>query len=334
MSISSTFGPPGPAEPPRTSAELWGLLCHVHSGEARCSVPEGFHEPAANRAAALYAQAIARELARLPHRYGYDPQARYAAHVQTSDSARADFPSLAFGRDAQGQAAVRLIPDVYYLDTDGYAHLRHYGLWAPDWTVRSRDLVWRGSVTGRSPSVDPLDIPRVRLAWLCRDRAGCNVGLIGVHETMPEPREPLQAFIAAERLRAQAWRPHEFAYHRLVVDIDGHANAWGLLEKLILGCCVLKVATPYEQWFYPRLHAWEHYVPIAADLSDLHEAVDWCRENDAQCEWIAANGRRLARTLAPAAVLAESCLAFMSVAQASRGYPLSASACRAASAAR
>lgn len=311
-----TYGPAGPAGGPWE--ELWALLCCIQGGEARCSTPAGAWAAAADRQAAPYADLIARELARLPNRYGYDPNATYSAVIQTWDRALDARPSLAFGRDRQGQEGVRLLPDPYYLGADGYEHLHVYSLWAPRWSARSPNVVWRGSVTGEA-AAEPLDIPRVRLAHLCRDRPGCDVGLLGVHETMRLAHAPLEAFLRSERLLAGRWRMEDFAYYRFTVDIDGHANAWGLLEKLILGCCVLKVASPYEQWFYPRLHAWEHYVPVSADLSDLHEAIAWCRENDARCEWIAANGQRLARSLRAPAVLAESCLAFMATAEVQPG---------------
>jgi len=35
-----------------------------------------------------------------------------------------------------------------------------------------------------------------------------------------------------------------------------------------------------HQWFYDELVPWEHYVPVAHDLSDLFEKIDWLREHD------------------------------------------------------
>lgn len=62
---------------------------------------------------------------------------------------------------------------------------------------------------------------------------------------------------------------------------------------------MLKVASPhgFRQWYYDRLDPWTHYVPVAADLSDLAERVQWCRDNDDACQAIAATGQRLAHSM-------------------------------------
>ncbi len=274
---------------------------------------------AAVKAAIRYIKLMALELARLPHRYGYDDGATYELSVQTWDRARVPARSLAFGRLAQGHERVGLIPDVYYIDSDGFSDLHRFALRSPRWRRRSANLAWRGSVTGQGAFTSPDDIPRVKLALACRGLPGADVALIGVHETLEFPQDRVADFIDKHGLLAASWPVHDFAFYKFVIDIDGHANAWGLLEKLILGCCVLKVESPFEQWFYPRLHAWEHYVPIAADLSDMAQAIQWCRENDDHCEWIAANGARLATTLRLQAELPRSCLEFMRTADATPG---------------
>jgi hypothetical protein len=59
---------------------------------------------------------------------------------------------------------------------------------------------------------------------------------------------------------------------------------------------VLKVASPlgYRQWYYDALTPWVHYVPVRADLSDLHAMISWCRANLDECERIAAQGQAFA----------------------------------------
>lgn len=109
-----------------------------------------------------------------------------------------------------------------------------------------------------------------------------------------------------------------FGTYRYAIDIDGHANAWGFLEKLILGCCVLKVASPYEQWFYGELQPWVHYVPIEADLSDLADKIDWCLANEQACEWIAGNGRTLAASRSYEREVVRSCGPVLSAAAVTR----------------
>jgi hypothetical protein len=89
-------------------------------------------------------------------------------------------------------------------------------------------------------------------------------------------------------------RQSEFARYRYLVDIDGNTNSWGFLAKLLMGSCILKVESPFRQWYYDRLRPWEHYIPIRGDLSDLEERVQWCREHDEEARQIGATGKRFA----------------------------------------
>lgn len=43
---------------------------------------------------------------------------------------------------------------------------------------------------------------------------------------------------------------------------------------------VLKQESSYYEHFYNELQAWEHYIPIRADLGDLLEKIRWAREHD------------------------------------------------------
>jgi len=64
----------------------------------------------------------------------------------------------------------------------------------------------------------------------------------------------------------------------------------------LTGSPLLKVASRhgYRQWYYDRLKPWVHYVPVAADLSDLMARVEWLRANDQQARDIGQAGRDLA----------------------------------------
>ncbi len=91
------------------------------------------------------------------------------------------------------------------------------------------------------------------------------------------------------KIRQSAWGGYKFA-----LDVDGHTNAWSnFFARLRLGCCVLKIqsARGYRQWYYDRLKPWHHYLPVRADMSDLIEKIDWCRDHEAECATL-ANARR------------------------------------------
>lgn len=280
-------------------ALMWGLTVRIEGERVEANVPAWLLNAAATHAAINQVKQAARMLAADPVTYGFDDAAVYTVLVQTWDRALTGLRSVAFGRNVADHPAVELLPDPYYMASRGYRALRRVATDLPPWHARSDAIVWRGSVTGDNGIAEPGDLPRIRLALACQGSPGFDVALTGVHSTMNNGRPPglLDHFVEAHRLLSASWDMERFGRHKFTIDIDGHANAWGFLEKLILGCCVLKVASPYEQWFYDRLRPWEHYIPVKADLSDLTTVAGWCRDNQAQCQWIANNGARLAASL-------------------------------------
>ena len=91
--------------------------------------------------------------------------------------------------------------------------------------------------------------------------------------------------------------PWHASLHAWLIDIDGNVNSWGLLWKLLSGCCVLRVMSSRQQWFHKRMLPWIHVVPIASDLSNLRERIHWCIQNPQKCESIAAAGQELGQQI-------------------------------------
>lgn len=60
------------------------------------------------------------------------------------------------------------------------------------------------------------------------------------------------------------------------------------------GGLVLKQDSPYYEHFYGKLAAWEHFVPVRRDLSDLVDRIKWARENDEKAQQIAINAKNFA----------------------------------------
>lgn len=193
------------------------------------------------------------------------------------------------------------LPDLYFFNSAGFQDLRDK---APEmlvpWAQRGSDIVWRGGPNGNGyfnvfPELarHPSTRQRIRLAWHCM---GSEVDF-----GFPEPRHtafypPLKAAgMLRERVEASAWFGKKYA-----LDIDGFANSWdNLFHRLLMGCCVFKVASDFDfrMWYYDRLKPWEHYVPVAADFSDLDARIAWARDHDAEARDIAENGRALANAM-------------------------------------
>ncbi len=196
-----------------------------------------------------------------------------------------------------------LIPDDGFVRSEGYRLLReHARALVNDWTARSDQIVWRGSTTGagviskdRLSADDPDLLQRVRLCLALHGMPGTDVKISGIvqsgHKALDRDRLG-KAGILGSFIAPVFWYGFKFA-----IDIDGNSNAWSnLFTRLVMGCCVLKVASPsgYRQWYYGELEPWTHFVPVKADLSDILERIAWCRANPAECERIAARGQAFA----------------------------------------
>ena len=196
-----------------------------------------------------------------------------------------------------------LVPDRTFFLKNGYAADRRLAAGAPAWSERDDTVLWRGGLNGSGvASAEPMTpqnellLQRVRLCLAARGIPGTDIkipvggsfdaGLGSLYRSLG---------IAGSYVPQSAWTRRKFA-----IDIDGNSNAFSnLYTRLLYGCCVLKVASPhgFRQWYYDRLDPWTHYVPVAADLSDLAERVQWCRDNDDACQAIAATGQRLAHSM-------------------------------------
>ena len=192
---------------------------------------------------------------------------------------------------------LRLIPDLYYFMAGGY---EAFDPVVEPWKDRLPSLVWRGTSTGLPWLLQTLsvldDLPRYRMCKLAAQLgARADVGLTGlVQISNPEEEALIRDRVAREGLLKPFVPMTEMARHRFILDIDGNSNSWNFMQKLRLGCCVLRVESDWRQWFSDRLIAWEHYVPVATDLSDLVERAEWCFANDAECAAIAERGRQFA----------------------------------------
>ena len=81
--------------------------------------------------------------------------------------------------------------------------------------------------------------------------------------------------------RRENWRKQQEEY-RYTVTIDGHSGADRLAALMGGQQCILKVDSPChglcpDTWTSQRMFAWEHYVPIQRNLTDLKAKLDWAR---------------------------------------------------------
>jgi hypothetical protein len=195
-----------------------------------------------------------------------------------------------------------LVPDCIFVPSRGYNYAREILTknYVP-WEERKPIAFWRGATTG-VPTIagDWRSLERVKLAEIgnrYEHRGFIDAGLSSVIQfSDPVVVEEIKnsglfrGFVPWEN-----WG--QFKYH---IDIDGNSSPWSnLFQRLLAGSTVLKVESrrALNQWFYDKLVPWENYVPIAPDLSDLIEKIDWLTQNDQYAREIGQAGRSLADRL-------------------------------------
>ena len=208
-----------------------------------------------------------------------------------------DLPSVAW-QTKRDYCQVCLVPDFYYVRDHQFE--RERGAIDPylEWPERRGMFFWRGGTTGSSDlTADSiLALPRYRLCEIgARFGAQADFGFFHVVQT----RSPEDAAAVEALLQSRNWlRPflplELFPQFKFIVQIDGNGNSWQLLRKLRLGCCMVMVDSDWRLWHHHALRAWEHYVPVAQNLSNLAERMDWCLRHDEEARKIAQRGRRLA----------------------------------------
>jgi len=197
-----------------------------------------------------------------------------------------------------------LVPDLYYFNARGYVNFLPAGDPAlPPWSERTPKIFWRGFSTGRVTSLDnPFEVgfsletldqlPRYQLCRIAKSLGGkADVGMVGVAQARPGQYEAATARLVAEGLMKAFVPVDEMAAYKFLVDIDGNASAWNVIQRLRTGCCIIKVESDWVQWYSNAIEPWRHFVPVKGDLSDLAEKVDWCLTHDRDAEQIAENGR-------------------------------------------
>lgn len=154
------------------------------------------------------------------------------------------------------------------------------------WQQRQSKVVFRGSNTG---------FRRTAIVRAFQSHAMCDFA-ITKWQTRPRIVRRALMLVSAEsgvRMADPMSTAEQARQYRFVLNVDGHVTAYRLFDELRAGLCVLLVASPYHMWLHAFIKPYVHYVPVAADCSDLDSRIAWCLENDATCERIASNAASL-----------------------------------------
>lgn len=80
--------------------------------------------------------------------------------------------------------------------------------------------------------------------------------------------------------------------HKYFIDVEGIAWTDRLKVLLQLGRPIFLVWRQYKEWYFKHLRAWEHYIPVEPDLSDLIEKYKYMESHDELYNLIVKNTRQ------------------------------------------
>ena len=82
--------------------------------------------------------------------------------------------------------------------------------------------------------------------------------------------------------------------YAILIDIEGGGYSGRLKYLMHSGRPVIVVDRVPKEFFYRFMKAWEHYIPVENDLSDLLEKTRWIIDNYEEAAQIGANGKEFA----------------------------------------
>ena len=81
--------------------------------------------------------------------------------------------------------------------------------------------------------------------------------------------------------------------YRYLMDIDGHTTATPRNALWLHSNSVtFKQVTENVQWYYRALTPYEHFIPVAENLSDIFSRIAWAKDNDEKCKKMVHPGNR------------------------------------------
>jgi hypothetical protein len=157
-----------------------------------------------------------------------------------------------------------------------------------EWIEKQSIAVFRGSTTGAGTT----EITNQRLAALALSEANPDILDVGITKwnmrirkyvtdkylsTIERKNYPIAKYMTLQE------QSNKYKY---ILNLEGHVSAYRLAYELSSGSVILLAGSQWTMWYSKFLTAYEHYVPIKGDLSDLIEQIKWCRDNDEKCQQI------------------------------------------------
>lgn len=153
----------------------------------------------------------------------------------------------------------------------------------PQWEDRIPRVYWRGIASG-----NPGDNVRTQTVLRLWNHPHANVKLLVPHQN--DVRSGPLVDVTNTELYDARQPVQEFVNHKYNLVLDGACIASSLQWAFASGSVPILVTHPGNDWWFKRyLEPMKHYVPVAYDLSDLEERIDWLITHDEEARAIAEN---------------------------------------------
>jgi len=165
-----------------------------------------------------------------------------------------------------------------------------------DWETKKDQAVFRGSATGYGTTIHTNQ--RLKLASMNNSSDTLDVGITSwAYKCKKITGEPV-SFLRYRELPfelANKMSMDQQTNYKYIICVDGNVSAFRLTNLFRTKSVVIMVESSggYSLWYYEYLKRGIHYIPVKADLSDLHQALEWCQNNPEHCKKITENAYEL-----------------------------------------
>uniref|UniRef100_A0A672J1T8 Glycosyl transferase CAP10 domain-containing protein n=1 Tax=Salarias fasciatus TaxID=181472 RepID=A0A672J1T8_SALFA len=112
--------------------------------------------------------------------------------------------------------------------------------------------------------------------------------------------------VDAEYTKNQAWKSEkdtlgrppakeiplvDHCKYKYLFNFRGVAASFRFKHLFLCGSLVFHVGDEWQEFFYPQLRPWVHYIPVKQDLSNVRELLQFVKDNDAIAQEIAKRGQ-------------------------------------------
>ncbi|KAL6049762.1 Protein O-glucosyltransferase 1 [Balamuthia mandrillaris] len=167
---------------------------------------------------------------------------------------------------------------------------------AAPWKERSDLPFWQGYLPFIQAFTYPTDHPRVHLVRFSKDHPTCVHARFTPRLDRHDDYESAPPADLADMVVANP-PPLRYAEHKYLVNVGNIGYGERFWEMLLSGSTVLWMQEGWNEWWYPYLQPYVHYVPVLSNASDLCDKVQWLKAHPEEAERIANNGRRLVEQL-------------------------------------